>query len=206
MTETELLNLIESEERQCIGTYSGTLAEQRRKALQYYYSQPYGNEVEGRSQVVTSETLDAIEGLMPSLMAIFTSSDEVVSFEPQNEEDEEAAQQATDYINYVFSRDNNGFLFLYCIFKDALLQKNGFGKIYWEEYEGSVKETYRGLTEDQFVMMVMPDEVDVLAHTLNPDGNPRRSNQEQEGENREGLSRSRPPGRSPDFKGHAQRS
>ena len=134
MTETELLALIEQEEGQCLSASSGLLAEQRREALQYYYGQPYGNEVEGRSQVVTTEVKDAVEGIMPSLMAIFTSSDEVVRFEPQNQDDEDDAQQATDYVNYIYSRVNNGFTALYCLFKDALLLKNGYLKVYWEKY------------------------------------------------------------------------
>ena len=170
MTDSELLNLIEHEEANCIGTTSGELSSQRQKAMEYYYSQPYGNEVEGRSQVVTSEVLDAIEGILPALMGIFTSSDEIVRFEPQGPEDEAASQQATDFINYIFSRLNNGFLVLYCFFKDALLQKNGFCKVYWEEYDSAKKDTYQGLDENTFTMMVMDAGVEVLAHTKNEDG------------------------------------
>jgi len=129
LTDEDLISLIEQEEANCISSTQGALAEQRREAMQYYYGQPYGNEREGRSQVVTTEVKDAVEGILPSLMAIFTSADEIVRFEPQNPEDDQAAQQATDYINYIFTRLNNGFLTLYCLFKDALLQKNGYAKI-----------------------------------------------------------------------------
>lgn len=142
MTEDDLIALLEKEEANCISSTSGALAEQRREAMQYYYGQPYGDEVEGRSQVVTTEVKDAVEGILPKLMAIFTSSEEIVRFEPQNPDDEAAAQQATDYINYIFTRLNNGFLTLYCLFKDALLQKNGYAKVYWEDYEDSGLETY----------------------------------------------------------------
>ena len=131
LTEDELLAHVEKEEANCIVHYTGVLSEQRRKAMAYYYGQPYGNEIEGRSQVVTTEVKDAVEGILPPLMAIFTAGDEIVRFEPQNPDDEQAAQQATDYVNYVFSRLNNGFLALYCMFKDALLQKNGYVKVYW---------------------------------------------------------------------------
>ena len=170
MTEQELLNIIEQEEANCIGTTSGELSTQRQKAMQYYYGEPYGNEVEGSSQVVTSEVLDAIEGILPSLMQIFTSSDEIVRFDPQGPEDEEGAQQATDYVNYIFSRVNNGFLVLYCFFKDALLQKNGFCKVYWEKYDVTSKETYRGLDEMSYVMLATAPDVKIEAHTANEDG------------------------------------
>ena len=128
MSDDELLSLVEQEEANCLSSSSGALAEQRREAMQFYYGQPYGDEIEGRSQVVTTEVRDAVEEIMPALMKIFTSSDDVVRFEPQNMDDEPVAEQATDYINYIFSRVNNGFQSLYCLFKDALLQKNGYLK------------------------------------------------------------------------------
>lgn len=159
MSDDELLALIESEESNCVSATTGVLAEQRRKAMAYYYGQPYGNEVEGRSQVVTTEVKDAVEGILPSLMAIFTSSDEIVRFEPQNPEDEESAQQATDYINYQFSRENNGFLVLYCLFKDALLQKNGYSKVYWEDYTDQGIETYENLTPVEISLLLQDPEL-----------------------------------------------
>jgi hypothetical protein len=168
MKSDELIALIEQEEAQCLSAYTGVLAEQRRKALQYYYGQPYGNEVEGRSQVVTTEVKDAIEGIMPSLMAIFTSSDEVVRFEPQNPDDEAKASQATDYCNYVFSRLNNGFLALYCLVKDALLAKNGYVKVYWENYEDNCKETYEDLTDIEFQSLSQDEELELVEHTEEP--------------------------------------
>ena len=161
MSDDELLALIEAEEQSCVSATTGVLAEQRRQAMQYYYGKPYGNEVEGRSSVVTTEVKDAVEGILPSLMAIFTSSEEIVRFEPQQPEDEAAAQQATDYINYVFSRNNNGFLTLYCLFKDALLQKNGYAKVYWEDYTDQGIETYENLSVMEITMMLQDSELEL---------------------------------------------
>jgi hypothetical protein len=172
MSDDELLALLEQEESNCISSTSGALAEQRREAMQYYYGQPYGNEIEGRSQVVTTEVKDAVEGIMPSLMAIFTSSDEIVRFEPQNQEDEAAAQQATDYINYIFTRLNNGFLTLYCVFKDALLQKNGYAKAYWEEYTDSGIETYEDLSGLEVQMLLQDPELELEETVAKEDGEP----------------------------------
>lgn len=164
MDESTLLSLIEQEEANCLSTTSGALSEQRRQAMQYYYGQPYGNEVEGRSQVVTTEVKDAVEGILPSLMKIFTSSDEIVRFEAQNPDDEAVAQQATDYLNYLFTRQNNGFVVLYCLFKDALLQKTGFAKVYWENYEDQGKETYEGLTDIELAMLMQDPEIELIEH------------------------------------------
>jgi hypothetical protein len=168
MTEDELLALVEAEERNCISSTSGALAEQRREALQYYYGQPYGNEIEGRSQVVTTEVKDAVEGILPALMAIFTSAEEIVRFEAQNPDDEAAAQQATDYVNYIF-RVNNGFMTLYCLFKDALLLKNGYAKVYWENYSDQSKETYESLSDDQLAMLQQDPELEMVSLESRPD-------------------------------------
>jgi len=162
MTEDELIALIESEEANCVSSTSGALAEQRREAMQYYYGFPYGNEVEGRSQVVTTEVKDSVEGILPSLMSIFTTTDEIVRCEPQNPDDEAAAQQATDYLNYLFTRMNNGFLTLYCLFKDALLQKNGYAKVYWEDYSDQGIETYTDLTEMEAAMLLQDEELELI--------------------------------------------
>ena len=168
MDKEELISIIEQEEAQCIGANSGALAEQRQKALAYYYGEAYGNEVEGRSQVVTTEVKDAIEEILPALMKIFTSGEDIVRFEPQNPDDDAAAAQATDYLNYIFSRENDGFLALYCLFKDALLAKNGFVKVYWEDYQDQRRETYQGLTDMELVQISQDPELELVEHTMVP--------------------------------------
>ena len=100
-----------------------------------YYGQPFGNEVEGRSQYVDSTVQDTIEWIKPSLMRVFASGDEMVKFNPIGPEDVHTAEQATDYVNYIFTRDNNGWAILYTWFTDALLQKNGIVKCWLDETE-----------------------------------------------------------------------
>jgi hypothetical protein len=170
MNDEELIALLEKEEAQCISSTSGALAEQRREAMQYYNGQPYGNEIEGRSQVVTTEVKDAVEGIMPSLMAIFTSGEEIVRFDAQNPDDEEGAQQATDFINHSFSRLNNGFLTLYCVFKDALLQKNGYAKVYWEDYTHQGIETYENQSALEVAYMLQQAQGELEIEDAEGDG------------------------------------
>src|SRR3990167_6023117 len=165
MDDLELLSILESEKRTALGYLGGQLSEDRKKALAYYNAEPFGNEVEGRSQYVSTEVRDTIEWIMPALLKIFTAGDKIVRFEPQGPEDEQAAEQATDYINYIFQRQNNGFVTLYTWFKDALLQKNGFVKIYLDEYSTQKKEKYENLTDDEFTLLVQDPDIEVLEHT-----------------------------------------
>ena len=168
-SDSELVALLNSEESQAVGFYGGEVSEQRRKAMQYYYGQPFGNEVEGRSKYVSHDVSEAVEMVMPALMRIFFAGDKVVRFEPQNPNDEEAAKQATDYINYIITRQNNGFLACYQWFKDALLQKNGFLKVYWEEKGEIKKENYEGLTQDELQVILTKPGVEPLEYSTEVD-------------------------------------
>lgn len=169
MDETTLKAIVANEVRRAIGYVGGTIAVEREKAINYYYGRPFGNEIEGRSQVVSTDVADVIESVMPSIVKIFTAGDDVVKFEPQGPEDEEAAQQATDYCNWIFNRDNEGFLILYDWIKDALLQKMGAVKAWWDESEDVTEETYQGLTDLELQQLLQDPEVEPVEHTQYPD-------------------------------------
>ena len=167
MTKRELSAHLEQEIQSALGYKDGKLTEQRSDALDRYYGKKYGNEQEGRSQIVTRDVADVIEWIMPSLMKIFTSGDKVVQFEPQGPEDVEMAKQSTDYVNHVIMRQNPGFHIIYQWFKDALLQKNGIVKHYWDDSSETLREEYKNLTEEEFTALLLDDGVEVLEHTPN---------------------------------------
>lgn len=134
---------------------SAQLAQERADAMDYYLAR-MDNDMpveDGMSKAVSTDVADTIEGLLPNLMDIFCGSDEVVRFEPVGPEDEEAAQQETDYVNHVFMQQNPGFMILYGFIKDALLSKVGIVKVWWEEREEEEVETYYGLNDAQFMML-----------------------------------------------------
>jgi hypothetical protein len=162
MSESELKTILSAEIADSVGHAGGELSEQRRKALDYYLGLPFGNETEGRSRVVSTDVADTIEWILPSLLRIFTAGDDVVRYEPTGPEDEAAARQATEYANWIFTRDNPGFLILYTLFKDALLQKNGIAKLWWEETEDVQRETYSGKTPEEAQMLLADPDVEPL--------------------------------------------
>lgn len=132
------------------------LAEDRARAMDYFLGDMDQDMPvpAGRSQAVSTDVSDTIEGMMPPLMDIFAGSDEVVTFEPVGPDDEGAAQQETDYVNHVFMQQNPGFMILYSFIKDSLLSKVGIVKVWWEEREEETRETYYDITDDQFMMLV----------------------------------------------------
>jgi hypothetical protein len=169
ITEEELISRIQAEVSEAL-SHDATVSEQRELAMQYYYGLPFGNEVDGRSQYVDSTVQDTIEWIKPSLMRVFAAGDEMVKFNPHGPEDVEMAKQATDYVNYVFTKDNPGWSILYAWFTDALLQKNGIVKVWWDEYEDTARESYNGLNDDEMNYLVEPEEVEVIEHTEYSDG------------------------------------
>lgn len=163
MDDNKLKAILDTEIDNAIGYLETETVEERRKALQYYLRDPYGNEIEGRSQIVTGEVAEAIDGALPQLIRVFTSADDVVRFEPVGPGDEPFAKQATDYCNWVFYRDNEGFLILHNWFKDALLQKTGIVKAYWNDETKITKEKYKGLTDDELVLLLSDDQYEIVS-------------------------------------------
>ena len=146
-----------------LGYLGGNLSESRKKSLEYYLGDKLGTEIDGRSQVVSTDVSDTIESILPNLLRIFTASDKVVKCEPVTAEDVPMADQATTYLNHVFYKENNGFQLLYNFFKDALIEKNGFLKIYWDESESVEFETYQNLSfEDKEALEDTRDEIEFI--------------------------------------------
>jgi hypothetical protein len=163
MDQEQIKGIIESEIDDSIGYIDTDTTDERSKALEYYLRNPYGNEVEGRSQIVTGEVAEAIDGALPQLIRVFTTTEDIVLFEPQSAGDEAAAKQATEYCNWVFYRDNAGLLILHNWFKDALLQKVGVVKAYWDGKEDVTKETYKDLTDDELALLLSDESLEVVS-------------------------------------------
>ncbi len=162
MDINKLKSIIESEIDDSIGYVETDTVQERQEALEYYLREPYGNEVEGKSQIVTGEVAEVVDGALPQLIRVFTSTDGVVEFQPVNDGDEPFAQQATEYCNWVFYKDNDGFLILHNWFKDALLQKTGIVKAYWDEKIDVTKESYEDLSDDDLMMLMQDEDLEVV--------------------------------------------
>ncbi len=129
------------------------LASEQADNLKYYYGQPFGNEVDGFSNIVTRDVLETVEGIMPDLMKIFTSGDQVVEFDPVGPADQESVEIQGRFINHVFMNRFGGYKLMYDWFKDALLMKNGIIKVGWDKREEVQFTNYEGLTEEEFKIM-----------------------------------------------------
>jgi len=164
----ELQGIISMELTDAVSYIDTDLSPIRAKGTEYYRGDLFGSEEEGRSQVVAMEVRDTVSAMMPSLMRIFFSTENTVEFVPTGPEDVANAQQATDYCNFIFNSDNNGFLTTYATFKDSLVRKCGIMKCWWEEDETVRIEEYSGL-DDQTLQILMQEQTDVMVMNTYPD-------------------------------------
>ena len=153
MDDDELQAIITQDITDAISYIDTDISPTRARGTEYYRGDPFGNEEEGRSQVVAMEVRDTVSAMLPSLMRVFFSTENVVEYTPEGPEDVEGSKQATDYANFIFTKDNNGFMTTYAIFKDALVRKCGIAKYWWEDVESVRIEEYSGL-DDQTLQIL----------------------------------------------------
>lgn len=161
MDDDALLDLLKRKEESAGDYVWGELADAREESLREYHRMPYGNEQEDWSQIVSSDVQDTVEWILPALLKIFTSTDKAVSFEPNTAADVAGADQATDTCNYVFYKQNNGFLVLYTAFKDALTVKNC--AVMWrrETQETVTSYPFKGATDEMLALMLQEPEAEI---------------------------------------------
>tara|TARA_R100000700_G_C3174505_1_gene149148 strand:+ start:216 stop:2477 length:2262 start_codon:yes stop_codon:yes gene_type:complete len=147
LTDDQIAAICRAEVDGASGNAAGEISHERAEALDYYYGEPYGDETEGRSSVVTREVMETVEWILPSLARIFTDADNMIMFDPVNETDIEQAKLETEACNYVYWKQNRGFYNTYTFLKDALLSKTGILKIYYDNTKEETKEEYTNLDE-----------------------------------------------------------
>ena len=158
LDEENVKSIIQEELDSALGKDGGQLSHDRMEAMKYYNGEPFGNEVADRSQVVMRTVLEAVEWVIPALIRIFTASDKLCIVEPPRPGMENIARQATDFLNYTLMSDNNGFMLLHDWFKDALLERLGWVKYYWDTQKTTETYTYTGLTKEQYDALLGDDE------------------------------------------------
>jgi hypothetical protein len=153
MDDVEMQSIVATEITDAISYIDSDLSPYRAQATAYYRGDLFGNEEEGQSQVVATEVRDTVNSMLPSIMRVFFSSEKTVEYVPRSEEDVPAAEQATDYANYILNQDNAGFTVLYGTFKDSLVRKCGIVKTWWAKTTTVRTEKYTGL-DDGTKMMI----------------------------------------------------
>ena len=158
MSDTDISNFLSSAILDAEDYIDSNIAPDREKATEYYRGDPFGNEEDGRSQVVMTEVRDVVQAMLPSLLRVFLSTENVVEYAPRRADSVALAEQQTDYINYLFYVKNQGAQILYSAFKDALVRKTGVVKWYIEEKKTVTEEKFTNLTDDDLTALTLNDD------------------------------------------------
>lgn len=172
MADEDLLELLNRKEQSAAHYVHGNLGSEREVSMREYYRLPYGNEEGDWSQIVASDVQDTVEWVLPALLKIFSSTDKAVQFEPSTASDVEPSEQATDACNYVFYKQNNGFLVLYTAIKDMLTVRNC--AVMWrkETQETVSSVPFKNASPEMLAMLMQEKETEIQESSPAPLINP----------------------------------
>lgn len=169
MTPEQLAAYLQEMEREAVTFRNSDLAEEQKTAIEFYEAEPFGDEVEGQSQVVVPVVQEVVDYMTVSVLRTFVSGDKVVEFDAKEEEYEDAACEASDAINQVFMRDQDGYKVLHNWLQTGLIEKIGVVKTTIMEDTKRRRDT--GIVdEDELAVLMESPEVKIIAADQNEDG------------------------------------
>lgn len=163
--DDDKLKALLSQEIHSALTYDNTeLSSKRATALQYYRGVMDDTpSAMGRSSVVSKDVADTIGWMLPGIIRVFTASDQMAIYQPTRPGDEQFAKQATDYVNYVFMKENPGYRIMWNGTHDSLLLGNGIIKHAWDNKEECEYTEHSGLTAEQIAILQAEQGVEIAA-------------------------------------------
>lgn len=124
--DPELAAFIKEEYDRCADQ---TLDEERENAIDRYNGEPYGDEEDGASQVVSRDTSETVDYMVISILRTLVSGERVVEFTHRNVD---MAHEATEAIYYLLMEKQDGYMILHDWLKAGLLEKNAVAMSYAE--------------------------------------------------------------------------
>lgn len=163
MNEDQLIKILREEEADAASYYDSELAQVQADAMDRYHAKKYGDEVDGRSQVVTHDIEDTINWVMPHLMRTFLESDELVICEDDGLDDGDPSLKiAADYLHHVFFKDNPGSEIIHDFAFDGLLQRTGVARLGWKDPDPSPPKIIEGVPLELLTKYVNDPEYEIL--------------------------------------------
>jgi hypothetical protein len=167
----ELARLVENDIRSA-RSHADTMSSWRQEMMNEYRSMYYGNEMEGRSKIVTTDMQDAIEWIMPSLMRIFAGTQSAVTITGVGPEDEPKARAVSALVYYQLQKKNPFFELVYVWFKNALRFKTSIVKAIWKYDYNEEDMTYKNVTLQEFQLLMNDPFVTILKAVPATEGEP----------------------------------
>jgi hypothetical protein len=166
MTNQELCKIVASLVQEC-EAYRREQSPDRIRAMEYYDGEMNDTPSDdGRSKVVSRDVRGAIKKVLPSIVRIILGNDKVVEYQPVADGDDQMAEQATDYVNFLAFPESDGPDAVHDAVDDALRLRNGIIK-WWQDKRVEIKYSeHTGLDDMAFSQLVADDDVEVIAHSV----------------------------------------
>ena len=153
LSDDEILTLVDANIKQAVGYFDSKLSTERQRVMEYYTAKLPFPHHDGNSKFVDQSVYNAIESMKATLLEVFASGRKIVSFTPQNPEDVEPARIASEYVDYVVFRQNEGYSCMSDIIQDGLMARIGVAKVYWQDLIEPVEQEFEGTVESLDVLL-----------------------------------------------------
>jgi hypothetical protein len=168
MDDSQVQSLVKNAVDEARAWIESDIQPDRLTAQKYYSGEVDFPHEEGRSRIVATKCRDTIRALKPSIMRTFLQT-KAVEFLPRGDDDAQNAELATEYVHLKLEQ-NNFYRVFGDVFHDAAVKKIGVAKAYYEEAETSKIHDFSNLSPEEFTLIVMQENVEVVEHTENEDG------------------------------------
>jgi len=171
--DSELKAMIDQGVMNSVGDFlnSSDLARERQKATYEYGMMPIAHLApQGVSQIVSSDTVEAIEGYSAILAELMFNNNKLARFIPSGTKptDYSNARKASELVNYTIFKQNPGWEILNTWVKSSLLWKNSI--VRWdfiEDYEYTFEE-YDSISQENLDILLSDADTEIIG-TLNYD-------------------------------------
>lgn len=147
----------------------GDLANQRALAIDYYLGRNITPAPDGRSQVIDRTVYETVQWILPSLTRIFANGDDVIAIIPQGPQDEQAADQESQYLNYLITQKNPWYDIFATAAKDGLLSKAAYLYACRDQRQFVEVAKYERQTAEGVALLKQDSENEILSISQYPD-------------------------------------
>lgn len=167
VSDEELISMIDQGIMNSVGDFlnSSSLARERQKATFEYAMQPWGHlEPNGVSKIVSSDTVEVIEGYTAILSELMFNNNKIARFIPLGTDPKaySDARKASDLVNYCIFKQNNGWSILNSWVKSSLLWKNSIVEWeYIEDFEYDFEE-YEEISQANLDIILADPDVEIV--------------------------------------------
>ncbi|MFT8736581.1 MAG: hypothetical protein ABF760_03865 [Zymomonas mobilis] len=157
LSNSALLAVLQEKADHAESWHNSLLAEDQANAIDFYEARPFGDEEEGRSQVVSPDVAEVVDYMTISLLRTIVSGDRVVEFEPVAEDQAQDADDATEAVSYAFMHGQDGYKILHDWIQSGLIEKIGIIKTaILSERRATIRHIH--LEEDALAALLMEAE------------------------------------------------